>query len=63
MYLLLALALLPLAMANDISNVPGYTLLGFRIIATNNDWYNFTGLTISYKLKNKPKKCPKELLP
>ena len=29
----------------------------------NNDWYNFTGLTISYKIKNKPKKCPKELLP
>lgn len=29
----------------------------------NNDWYNFTGITISYKIKNKPVKCPKELLP
>ena len=29
----------------------------------NNDWYNFTGFTISYKIKNKPKKCPKALLP
>ena len=28
----------------------------------NNDWYNFTGITISYKLKNRPVKCPKELL-
>ena len=29
----------------------------------NNDWYNFTGITISYKIKNRPVKCPKELLP
>lgn len=29
----------------------------------NNDWYNFTGITISYKIKNRPKKCPKALLP
>ena len=29
----------------------------------NNDWYNFTGFTISYKIKNRPLKCPKELLP
>ena len=29
----------------------------------NNDWYNFTGITISYKIKNRPFKCPKELLP
>ena len=29
----------------------------------NNDWYNFTGITFSYKIKNRPKKCPKALLP
>ena len=29
----------------------------------NNDWYNFAGITISYKIKNRPVKCPKELLP
>lgn len=29
----------------------------------NNDWYNFTGITISYKFKNRPRKCPKALLP
>lgn len=29
----------------------------------NKDWYNFTGITLSYKIKNKPLKCPKELLP
>ena len=25
----------------------------------NNDWYNFFGFTMSYKIKNKPIKCPK----
>ena len=29
----------------------------------NNDWYNFTGFTFSYKIRNKPNKCPKALLP
>jgi hypothetical protein len=29
----------------------------------NKDWYHFTGITLSYKIKNKPLKCPKELLP
>jgi hypothetical protein len=29
----------------------------------NNDWYNFTGITFSYKIRNKPNKCPKALLP
>ena len=29
----------------------------------NKDWYNFTGITFTYKIKNKPKKCPKALRP
>ena len=29
----------------------------------NNDWFNFTGITFSYKINNKPHKCPKALLP
>jgi hypothetical protein len=29
----------------------------------NKDWYHFTGITLSYKIKNKAVKCPKELLP
>jgi len=29
----------------------------------NNDWYNFTGITFSYKIRNKAHKCPKALLP
>jgi hypothetical protein len=28
-----------------------------------NDWYNFAGITFSYKIKNRPNKCPKALLP
>ena len=29
----------------------------------NKDWYNFTGITFSYKITNKPNKCPKALRP
>lgn len=48
-------------MANptDIDIVPGMR----RGNPNNNDWYNFAGFTISYKIKNRPVKCPKALLP
>lgn len=48
-----------MANRSDLEVIPGKT----RGNPNNNDWYNFTGITISYKFKNRPKKCPKALLP
>jgi len=31
--------------------------------SNNNDWYSFAGISITYKIKNRPNKCPKALLP
>lgn len=48
-----------MANPSDQTITPGKT----RGNPNNNDWYNFTGITVSYKIKNRPKKCPKALLP
>ena len=41
----------------------GETIVGkTRGNPNNKDWYHFTGITLSYKIRNKAVKCPKELL-
>lgn len=56
-----ALSSLAAEMANPGNNsiTPGKS----RGNPNTNDWYNFAGITFSYKIKNRPNKCPKALLP
>ena len=56
------------AQKNISVNKTSYVLKDKKLVPSRradvySDWYNFTGVTFTYKIKNKPKKCPKALRP